>query len=199
MTFFKTALASGIALSVLAACGGSGTESAPEETKPVENPVVTPEPETETEAPAETAETATETAEAPAPEVAPAAAPEADLASEFANLPEPYKSADYARGRRTFKLCQSCHTLAEGGGNLVGPNLYGIFGRDVGAVSDFTYSRAVQEADFVWTPEVLEQWLENPRGFLPGNKMSFAGVRRPDDRHAVIAYIMVETGYEAAQ
>ena len=195
MTSFKTALASGIALTVLAACGGSSTDSPPEETRTVEAPAVTPEP----EAPAETVEAPTETAEAPVAVETPAATPEADLASEFASLPEPYKSADYARGRRTFKLCQSCHTLAEGGGNLVGPNLYGVFGREIGGVSDFTYSRAVQEADFVWTPEILEEWLEDPRGFLPGNKMSFAGVRRPDDRHAVIAYIMVETGYETAE
>lgn len=122
---------------------------------------------------------------------------EIDTAEAFAALPEPYKSADYNRGRRTFKLCQSCHTLQEGGQNLVGPNLYGMFGRQIGAVEGYSYSRAVQDSEIVWTPELLAEWLESPRNFLPGNRMSFAGVRRPDDRTAVIAYIMSETGYSS--
>lgn len=117
--------------------------------------------------------------------------------SEFANLPAPYSQADYSLGRRTFKNCQSCHTIAEGARNLVGPNLHGLFGRKVGTLSDFQYSDALQSADFAWTPERLEEWLTNPRGYLPGNRMSFAGVHRPDARHAVIAYLMVESGYEA--
>lgn len=114
----------------------------------------------------------------------------------FENLPAPYSQADYSAGRRTFKLCSSCHTVVEDGIDLVGPNLHGIFGREAGSLDGFSYSQALQEADFVWTPDRLEQWLANPRDFLPGNKMSFAGVRRPDDRHAVIAYLMVESGYE---
>ena len=130
-----------------------------------------------------------------APPAAPAAEP--DTSAIFAALPAPYNAADYNRGRRTYKLCQSCHTLPQGGASLVGPNLYGMFGRQIGGVEGFAYSKAVQEADFVWTPEMLDQWLANPRDFLPGNKMSFAGVRRPEDRLGVIAYIMVETGYSA--
>jgi cytochrome c len=143
-----------------------------------------------------TAANDTTTAAAPATPSTPATTPvEAEPSEAFAALPEPYKSADYNRGRRTFKLCQSCHTLNEGGQNLVGPNLYGMFGRDIGAVEGYTYSKAVQDSDIVWTPEILGEWLESPRNFLPGNKMSFAGVRKPEDRTAVIAYIMSETGY----
>lgn len=143
-----------------------------------------------------TAASDTTTAAAPATPSTPATTPvEAEPSEAFAALPEPYKSADYNRGRRTFKLCQSCHTLNEGGQNLVGPNLYGMFGRDIGAVEGYTYSKAVQDSDIVWTPEILGEWLESPRNFLPGNKMSFAGVRKPEDRTAVIAYIMAETGY----
>jgi len=132
----------------------------------------------------------------PAAAAAPAAVSEAiDTEQIFAALPPPYNTADYNRGRRTFKLCQSCHTLTEGGPSLVGPNLYGLFGRPAASVGGFSYSRALQEADFVWTAEQLDEWLQNPRGFLPGNKMSFAGVRKPEDRLAVIAYIMSETGF----
>ena len=175
MTFLKPSLIIASSVLLISACGGG--ESTPETTaqNTVEKPKVT--------------ETSSDSA-------APATAP-TETSDAFASLPEPYQTADYNRGRRTFKLCQSCHTLNEGGQNLVGPNLYGIFGKEIGSVEGFTYSKAVQESDIVWTPEILAEWLESPRNFLPGNKMSFAGVRRPADRTAVIAYIMGETGYSA--
>lgn len=173
MTFFKTSALVLASAAILAACGG-GSDDTP---TPAENTVENPAP----------SETST-------PPVTPAAA-EVDPSEAFAALPEPYKSADFNRGKRTFKLCQSCHTLNEGGQNLVGPNLYGVFGREIGGVEGFTYSRAVEDSDIVWTPEDLAEWLESPRNFLPGNKMSFAGVAKPQDRTAVIAYIMAETGY----
>ena len=169
MTFFKNSAIALASAAFLTACGGGGDEAPTTPEKTVENP---------------------------ATNAAPASGADAtEVSDAFAALPEPYKSADYNRGKRTFKLCQSCHTVNEGGQNLVGPNLYGLFGRDIGAVEGFTYSKAVQDSDIVWTPEILTEWLESPRNFLPGNKMSFAGVRKPEDRTAVIAYIMAETGY----
>ncbi|MGA1341896.1 MAG: c-type cytochrome [Hyphomonas sp.] len=114
---------------------------------------------------------------------------------EFASLPAPYNTASYSAGNRTWKLCQSCHMTAEGAGNLVGPNLYGLFARQVASAEGFDYSPALKAETFTWTPERLDEWLANPRGFLPGNRMSFAGVRKPEDRLALIAYLMVETGY----
>ena len=173
MTFSRISLLVTASAALLAACGGGGGDAPAEPEKTVENPSPVPDTSTNSDA-------------------TPVAA---DPSEAFAALPEPYKSADYARGKRTFKLCQSCHTLTDGGQNLVGPNLYGVFGRSIGAVEGFTYSKAVQEFDIVWTPEILAEWLESPRNFLPGNKMSFAGVRKPEDRTAVIAYIMAETGY----
>lgn len=119
-------------------------------------------------------------------------------AIEFASLPEPYNLADFDQGRKTYRLCQSCHTLQEGGPQLVGPNLYGLFGKRIGSSEGFAYSPALQEADFNWTPEELDEWLENPRTYLPGNRMSFAGVRKAEDRTALIAYIMSQTGYAEA-
>lgn len=121
------------------------------------------------------------------------------LQSSFDALPAPYSQADYSLGRRTFKNCQSCHTITEGGRNLVGPNLHGVFGRTVGTADGFQYSRALEAEDFVWTPERLEEWLANPGDYLPGNRMTFAGVRRPADRHAVIAYLMVESGFRSKE
>lgn len=182
MTFLKTSMISLGALAVLAACGGANEGSAPTSApteNTVENSGVSTESSTVTDVEAEVA------------------VEEPEFAPEFASLPEPYKSADFNRGKRTYRLCQSCHTLAEGGPNLIGPNMYGVFGRQVGGVEGFNYSNAVKEADFIWTPEMLNEWLVSPRDFLPGNNMSFAGVRREEDRLGVIAYIMAETGYAA--
>lgn len=118
---------------------------------------------------------------------------------EFAALPVPYSDASYSVGKRVFKLCSSCHTVAEGGPNVLGPNLHNLFGSQPGSKEGFAYSEAVENADFIWTPEKLDQWLESPRTFLPGNRMTFQGVRKPTDREAVIAYLMVETGWQAAE
>lgn len=127
----------------------------------------------------------------PAPKAPPLQPAKAEPSVEFAGLPAPYVDADYARGKRVWRQCSSCHTVAAEADHLVGPNLYGLFGRQVGNSEGFNYSKAVQEANFVWTPEKLEEWLTSPRNFLPGNRMSFAGVRKPQDRINVIAYLMV--------
>ncbi len=160
-----------ICLSAVAACGGA-SGSAGEVEKPAAAPVAAP------------------AIAAPAP-----VASEPSL--EFAALPAPYNTANYAVGNRTWKLCQSCHLTAEGAGNLVGPNLHGLFGRQVASEPGFDYSPALKAETFTWTPEQLDHWLANPRTFVPGNRMSFSGVRRPEDRLAVIAYLMVQTGYAA--
>lgn len=126
---------------------------------------------------------------APAPDVA-------ALQAQVSALAAPYNEADYEAGRRVFGQCRSCHTVDAGAGNRVGPNLYGLFSREIGAVEGFTYSQAVQDANFAWTPEQLDRWLENPQTFLPGNRMAFAGVRDETQRRNLIAYLMVETAAE---
>lgn len=97
------------------------------------------------------------------------------------------------RGKRVFVLCRSCHTLEEGGRNKVGPNLHGMFGREAGLAEGFRYSDVVKESGIVWSAETLEEWLVKPKDFLPGNKMAFAGVRKPSDRKALITYLTAET------
>lgn len=126
------------------------------------------------------------------------AAPEVDpvkLAAVHA-LQAPYNEADYAAGRRVFAQCRSCHVIDAAGAHRVGPNLHGVFGRHVGAAEGFTYSEALQSADFAWTAEQLDHWLENPQTFLPGNRMAFAGLRDANERRDVIAYVMVEAAAE---
>lgn len=126
-----------------------------------------------------------------------AAAVTAERQALLAALPVAYQAADLDNGRRVFARCRACHTVAEGARNMTGPNLWGVFGQPAAAREDFNYSPALREAGFDWDAERLDQWLENPREFLPGNRMAFAGVREPDDRRDLIAWLMLETGAAA--
>ncbi len=119
----------------------------------------------------------------------------AEKAALLATLPAPYDTADLDNGRRVFARCRSCHTITEGGPNMTGPNLYGVFGREAGTAAKYNYSAAVRDANFVWDAARLDDWLENPRTFLKGTKMSFAGIPDETDRRDVIAFLKVETGY----
>lgn len=131
-----------------------------------------------------------DSAPAPSPAVA-----TVDKAALVAALPAPWNAADLDNGRRVFARCRSCHTITEGGPGMTGPNLYGVFGRAAGAQPGYNYSPALKSANFVWDGERLDQWLENPRTFLRGTKMSFAGIPDATDRRDVIAWLKVETGY----
>lgn len=128
---------------------------------------------------------------------APAAAPtDAQKQALLAALPAPYNNGDLMNGQSKFALCRSCHTITEGGPNMTGPNLYGVFGRKAGSKPDYKYSPVVAAAGFDWDAEHLDKWLDNPRGFMPGTKMTFAGLHDPKDRIDLIAYLKVETGYK---
>lgn len=105
-------------------------------------------------------------------------------------------SADVKRGQTLFLQCRACHSLAAGEPNKVGPNLHGMFGREAGLAPGFEYSPAVQESEIVWTPETLNEWLERPSEFLPGNRMVFIGVKKPADRANLIAYLQQATAAE---
>ena len=107
---------------------------------------------------------------------------------------EPYSAADLDAGRGQARVCLACHSLNDGGPNMIGPNLYGFFGRAVGGVDNYSYSDALQGADFVWTPRALDSWLREPAGFLPGNRMIYAGVPDETDRRDLIAFLLVTTG-----
>lgn len=119
---------------------------------------------------------------------APAAAEEApDLDALLAN-------ADIKRGETLYFQCRACHTMHEGGAHKVGPNLWGVFGRKAGAAPGFSYSDAVNNSDIVWSAETIDKWLEQPADYLPGNTMVFVGVKKPQDRANLIAYLKANTG-----
>jgi cytochrome c len=116
-----------------------------------------------------------------------------DTARLLASLPAPYNTGDYANGKRQFAKCRSCHTIVPGGVVMQGPPLHGVFGRRIASYPDFRYSPALAAADFTWTAEELDKWLTDPRGYLPGNRMSFAGIPDAEDRRDLIAFMKVES------
>lgn len=125
------------------------------------------------------------------------AAPEmskADKQKLLDALPAPYNTADLVNGEAKFALCRSCHTITPGGANMTGPNLHGVFGRKAAQVTGFKYSDALTNSGIVWDAQHLDEWLAKPMTYLPGTKMSFAGIKDPKDRTDLIAYLMVETG-----
>jgi cytochrome c len=138
------------------------------------------------------------TASAPATTTAAPAATEGDgeetaaRQAAIAALPAPYNTANFEAGQRVFAQCRSCHVIEAGAPHRVGPNLHGVFGREIGSAPGFTYSQAAQDANFTWDAAQLDNWLANPQTFLPGNRMAFAGVRNETQRRDLIAYLMVE-------
>ncbi|MGR3375923.1 c-type cytochrome [Salipiger abyssi] len=101
-------------------------------------------------------------------------------------------AGDPEKGERVFRKCKACHAVGEGAKAKTGPVLNGVVGREIAAQPDFDYSAALKELaakDGTWTPEELAAFLEKPRGFAKGTKMSFAGLRKEEERADVIAYL----------
>jgi len=108
---------------------------------------------------------------------------------------EKLKSADYMKGKQAFQgRCSACHTLADDSGDIAGPNLWGVFDRQVGSREGFDYSAALEAADFQWSPDRLDAWLADPSGYLPGNIMGIPEPVPAADRANLISFLLIETG-----
>ncbi len=97
------------------------------------------------------------------------------------------------RGASLYKRCRICHTLNKDGATKAGPNLYGIFGAKAGTREGFRYSKVMSESDIVWTDENLAAYIKNPMKFMPGNAMSFAGIRKDEDITLLMEYMREKT------
>lgn len=106
---------------------------------------------------------------------------------------EQFSTANRKNGSRQAQICRACHSFDEGGANMIGPALFDFFGRGVGEQTGFEYSPVMRNADFVWTPRALNAWLAQPGQFLPGNRMTIAGITRQGDRDDLIAFLLAET------
>ncbi len=103
-----------------------------------------------------------------------------------------FADGDADNGKKVFRKCQACHQVGEDAKNRVGPILNGVVERRAGTLEDFKYSDAMTEAGeegLIWTHENIAEYLKKPRDFIPGNKMTFAGLRKEDDIEDVIAYL----------
>lgn len=121
----------------------------------------------------------------------PAATGEEEPAEEV-NIASLLQDASVEEGEAFTRACQSCHSFEQGGPNRVGPNLFAIVGADMAHLEDFNYSSALQtahEEGRTWGYEELSAFLQSPRDYMPGTSMSYAGIRDPEDRANVIAYL----------
>jgi cytochrome c len=103
-------------------------------------------------------------------------------------------TGDATRGEQIYKRCQGCHSIAT---NRVGPRHQGLFGRPAGSLADYNYSKAMKSSGIVWDAATLDQFLANPRGFVPGTKMPFAGIADAQERADLIAFLKQATAIPA--
>lgn len=131
----------------------------------------------------------------PAVPAAPAGGAPAAAAAAPAGIDGALATADVKKGEQSFKKCQSCHTINQGGANGIGPNLFGIAGDKVAeGRGGFAFSDDLKKHGGNWDAATLDQWLKGPKAFAAGTKMTFAGLPDQQERANVIAYLNSQGG-----
>lgn len=97
------------------------------------------------------------------------------------------------RGAKLAKRCTVCHSYAEGGAHKVGPNLWGFLGSKAASKDGFNYSKAMMESGITWDEASFKAYIENPKGYVPGNRMAFVGVKKAEDREDLLLYLKSQT------
>tara|TARA_B100000029_G_scaffold13534_1_gene14105 strand:+ start:763 stop:1290 length:528 start_codon:yes stop_codon:yes gene_type:complete len=100
-----------------------------------------------------------------------------------------FASVNLSDGEKVFKKCAACHSIAKGGANKIGPALYNVIGRQAGSLPDYKYSKGMIAYGKKWTPQEMDGFLENPKGWVKGTKMAYAGLKKPEERAALILYL----------
>ena len=113
--------------------------------------------------------------------------------NESGNVVAFFASTTAADGEKIFKKCAACHSIAEGGGNKIGPALWGVLGRQAGSVSEYKYSKAMAAHGKKWSVEEMDGFLTKPKDWIKGTKMSYAGLKKPKERAALILYMNLNT------
>ena len=114
--------------------------------------------------------------------------PTADSVDTLTGVKFASYTGDAAAGEKVFVTCKTCHAI-EPGKNMIGPSMHALQGRTAGSIPGYTYSAANKGSGIVWTNEKLFQYLENPQRVIPGTKMTYTGVKDPQKRADVIAYL----------
>jgi len=97
---------------------------------------------------------------------------------------------DVAAGEKSFNKCRACHQVGETAKNTVGPILNGLFGRKSGTIEGYNYSDANKNSGIIWDDKVFAEYIADPKGKIPGTKMSFAGIKKDDEIKDLTAFLM---------
>ena len=108
---------------------------------------------------------------------------------EMAPIPVRLASADVEDGMKEARKCAACHTFEQGGANKVGPNLWNVVGNKTAHMDGFAYSDSLAGLGSTWSFEALDEFLADPKAYVPGTKMAFAGIKNPGKRADLIAYL----------
>ncbi|MFL2886495.1 MAG: c-type cytochrome [Candidatus Pelagibacter sp.] len=122
-------------------------------------------------------------------EVSTASSSQDSNANEKVDIAALFAMGDVDHGKKVWKKCSACHSIKKGGKNKIGPALYSVLGRNIAAISDYKYSKAIVSYGKSWTFEEMNGFLKKPATYIKGTKMAFAGLKKEKDRASIILFM----------